>query len=361
MTGAVGLYIHIPFCHARCGYCDFAMFTGQEESVGRYLDALTVEMKSHGRRKIKTIFVGGGTPTVLSPIQIDSLFNSIRSSFDASALTEVTTEANPESATEETLTAFKRNGVNRLSFGLQTTDNALLKEIDRLHTFELFLERYELARRLGFKNINVDLIFGLPNQTAAAWEKTLRDVLRLAPEHISAYALKVETGTAFAKDHVEADPDLQAEMYLKTSEILSEAGYFHYEISNFARPGFESEHNLLYWQNAATIGVGLSAASHLGRRRWKNMRGLIDYVQASQEGKPWSVENVELSEDEQHRENMMLALRLRRGVPVDEVEKLNIPVATSFVEQGLALIEKGFYRLTPRGWLLSNQLFQHLI
>lgn len=361
MMQAAGLYVHIPFCHARCGYCDFATFTGQEHSVDRYLDALAVEMKTRSHQKVQTIFIGGGTPTVLSPAQIDKLFSSIRNSFDTSAVTEATIEANPESATDDILTAYMRNGINRLSFGLQTADDALLKRIDRLHTFDEFLTRFAAARALGFKNINIDLIFGLPGQTLADWTATVEKVLALKPEHISAYALKVEDGTAFGRDNVEAEPDLQADMYLAASERLKAAGYDHYEISNFAQPGFESKHNLLYWKNAPTIGIGLSAASHVGRRRWKNVRGLLDYMQASQDGKLWQAEDVELSESEQEKENVMLALRLKEGVPMAAVERANVPVAKQFIKEGLAVLENNFYKLTPRGWLVSNQLFQHLV
>jgi oxygen-independent coproporphyrinogen-3 oxidase len=361
MTEPIGLYVHIPFCHARCGYCDFATFTGQEQNIDRYLSALDVEMKSHGPQTVQTIFIGGGTPTVLSPAQIDTLFNSIRTSFDASRVIEATIEANPESATNDVLNAYLRNGINRISFGLQTTDDTLLKKIDRLHTFEEFTKRYELARTLGFENINIDLIFGLPGQTLSDWETTVKTVLALKPEHVSAYALKVEEGTAFSRDNVEAEPDLQAEMYLAASRLLMGAGYEHYEISNFAQPGFRSQHNLLYWKNEATIGIGLSAASHMGRRRWKNMRGLLDYMQAIQDGKTSQVENVELSENDQFRENVMLNLRLSEGVPVSVLEKTKIPVISQFVNEGLATLENNFFRLTPRGWLVSNQLFQYLV
>jgi oxygen-independent coproporphyrinogen-3 oxidase len=361
VTGAVGLYVHIPFCHARCGYCDFATFTGQEQSVDRYLNALAAEMKSHAPKSLQTIFIGGGTPTVLSPAQINTLFDSIRSSFDVAQLVEATIEANPESATRDVLNAYLRNGINRISFGLQTTDDALLKKIDRLHTFDEFKTRYTLARELGFENINIDLIYGLPGQTLGDWEATVKTVLALKPEHISAYALKVEEGTSFSRDNVEAEPDLQADMYLSASRLLMAAGYEHYEISNFARPGFRSQHNLLYWKNEATIGVGLSAASHVGRRRWKNVRGLLDYMQAIQEGKTSQSENIELSENDQFRENVMLNLRLSEGVPVSVIEQTKIPVIAQFVKEGLATLENNFFRLTPRGWLVSNQLFQYLV
>jgi oxygen-independent coproporphyrinogen-3 oxidase len=361
MSDAAGLYVHIPFCHARCGYCDFATFTGQEQNIDRYLDALAVEMKAHGRPALQTIFIGGGTPTVLSPSQIQRLFRSIRESFDTRHVIESTVEANPESASVEVLSAYVDCGVNRISFGLQTTDNALLKKIDRLHTYEEFLERYELARALGIRNINIDLIFGLPDQTYHGWEATLKKVIALQPEHISAYALKVEEGTTFARDHVEAEPDMEADMYLAASRWLSQAGYEHYEISNFSKPGYRSRHNSLYWKNGSTIGVGLSAASHMGRRRWKNVRGLLDYMRSAQTGQAFHVDDVELDENEHFKENVMLNLRLREGVSVSTLEKAKVPVAAQFVNQGLAVLENDVFRLTPRGWLMSNQLFQYLV
>jgi oxygen-independent coproporphyrinogen-3 oxidase len=355
-ASGVGLYIHIPFCHARCGYCDFATYVGQESNADAYLHAMKVEINAAPHYELETIFVGGGTPTTLTPAQIRFLFDAVHSHFDTSRLAEATVEANPESANADVLTAYQASGINRLSFGLQSANDAILKTLDRLHTFEEFAAQYTQARRLGFQNINIDLMYGLPGQTLADWKETLDRVVAFEPEHLSAYALKIEDGTRFARDNESIDNDLEADMYLLASETLEKAGYAHYEISNFAKPGYECRHNLLYWQNAATLGVGLSAASHIGNRRWKNVRGLSEYIQ----GAP-GIDSIELTGEDRDREDVMLGLRLNSGVESAALDRFDLPVMKQFRNLGLAVDQAGRTRLTPRGWLLSNQLFQYLV
>lgn len=356
-----GLYIHIPFCHAKCSYCDFATFVDQHHQIDNYLSALIKEMRFYEGRPLQTIFIGGGTPTVLSPAQIRFLGRAIHKTFDTSALTEATVEANPESADDDILKAYQDEGINRLSFGLQTTDNTLLANIGRLHSFEWFGDAYARARQLGFRNINIDLIFGLPGQTEISWKGTLTQVVGLNPEHISTYALKIEAGTKMAKENVMIDNDREALFYLTASENLTTNGYRHYEISNFSKPGFESRHNQLYWEQKNTIGVGLSATSYIDGRRFKNTPSLPDYMQKIEAGVSPILENSTLDPDEKEREDIMMALRLDRGVEEERVNKLKLPMAETFLKQGLAKVQNGYYALTPQGWLLSNQLFQWLV
>lgn len=357
----LGVYIHLPFCHAKCHFCDFATATHAENRVDPYLEALAKEVSARGGGRLRTLFIGGGTPTALTPTQINKLFSSLRLIFDLSALEEATVEANPESSSEEVLQAFLVNGIDRISFGLQSTQAHLLKTLNRVHNFEDFLMAYSRARRLGFKNINIDLMYGLPGQTVEDWKETLAAVTALSPEHLSAYALKVEPHTRLGNEAFAPDDDAEADQYLLASEILVRLGYRHYEISNFARPGFESLHNLRYWKNEPTIGLGVSAASYQDGVRSKNTSVLSDYIRDWSENRGRQLDTVNLPESEIERENVMLKLRLDSGVSLEDIRRINLPVFDQFLSRGLAKQEAGRFRLTPNGWLLSNQLFQHLV
>lgn len=361
LKSAAGLYIHIPFCTEKCDYCDFAAFAGANKFADEYLSALDWEMSRAPDVSLATIYIGGGTPTVLSPTQIGRLFASIRVHFDVAEIVECTAEANPESSSDSVLRAFQTAGVDRLSFGLQTTDDALLARLDRRHTCAEFENAFRRARAMGFSNINVDLIYGFPGQTMDAWKATLDRVMAWAPEHISAYALKIEPGTKLAKLRTSVDDDEEASMYLAASERLRSAGYRHYEISNFSRPGFESRHNLMYWRNEATIGVGVSAASHADGRRWKNTSNLIRYLEAFRAGASAVEETVELSPEAAERERIMLELRLDDGTTANRLESLAVSEAEEFLRNNLAVRDGHRYRLKPEGWLVSNRLFQHLV
>jgi len=357
----VGLYVHIPFCTARCGYCDFATTVGQEDLMDRYLAAVKQEASHHRGTEVQTLFFGGGTPTVLNPEQIHSLFSALKENFDFSEMSEATIEANPESATEPVLKAYQEEGINRISFGVQSTQNKLLKKLDRLHTWEGFQKAYHLARKLGIQNINTDLIFGLPDQTLADWMSTLEDIFSLNPDHISLYALKIEPGTPFEKQGIRIDDDLQADMYLMASEKCVSNGFHHYEISNFSKGEKECRHNLKYWRNEDTIGLGLSAASYHDEERQTNPRGLIDYIRMMEGGKPERKTTVRLGPSVRYKEDLMLGLRLNRGVKWDLLERTHLPIFTEFLKRDLAFLSDGYYRLRPDGWLLSNQLFQYLL
>ncbi len=361
MTSPVGLYVHLPFCDAKCSYCDFVTFTDRHAQIDSYLAALAAEMARYRGWPLQTLFVGGGTPTVLSPNQIEKLMRSIHQTFGMAGMTEATVEANPESATRDRLKAYQHAGINRLSFGVQTTNNLLLEKLGRLHNRETFLDRFESARSLGFQNINIDLMFGLPGQTLKDWHETLESVVKLHPEHISTYALKVEPSTKLGRDGFVVNGDLEADMYLFAADFLVAHGYGHYEISNFAKPGRESQHNLLYWQNKNTVGIGISSTSYVDGRRFKNTPHLKTYLDKARVSEQSLVEDVVLEANERQKESAMLALRLKRGIAHETLNGLDVPMTQTFLERGLAVLEKGMYSLTPKGWLLSNLLFEQFV
>jgi len=357
----VGLYVHIPFCDAKCHYCDFVTFVDKHADIEAYLNALHFELSQYPGHSLKTLFIGGGTPSVLNTQQISKLFSSIRTFFEIRDLEEATVELNPESVSPEKLGAFQKEGINRISFGLQTTNNALLARLGRLHDNERFLTVYQMAREQGFNDINVDLMLGLPGQTLADWGRSVDEVIALHPEHISAYALKIEPGTEFYREKLTVDGDLQADMYLLLCDKLRQAGFLHYEISNFAKPGHESKHNLRYWKNEETIGVGVSSATYINGRRIKNSGQFLAYLDRCQSGRFPEQTEEHLSDQQRQKENIMLGLRLSKGVETETIRSLSLPLVDIFLKRDLARIEGDRFSLTPQGWLLSNQLFQQLI
>ena len=281
------LYLHIPFCVKKCNYCDFLSAPAEEETRAAYVDALLEEIRGFEDPEdyeVVTVFFGGGTPSILPGQEIFRIMEALREKFSFRKGAEITLEANPGTVDKEKLSCYKKAGINRLSFGLQSADAEELKKLGRIHTWEKFLESFQLAREAGFSNINVDLMSALPGQTKESWEKTLRQVLALQPEHISAYSLIIEEGTPFyqlyekdverrdAGEEPELLPSEEEEraMYEATGRILKEQGYLHYEISNYAKPGRECRHNLGYWQRRDYLGFGLGASTLLNPVRYKN-------------------------------------------------------------------------------------------
>ncbi len=396
-----GLYLHIPFCAVKCRFCDFAAFPGRRGDVSRYVNALLRELTGiprlarvprrqsseqtrsvlvHGkgrsteffgekeraatcpRRVLETFFVGGGTPSILEPLEWRALLAGVRDSFDTDPNWEATLECNPDGVTAEKLKAWQESGMNRLSFGLQSDEPALLATLGRTHTYDDFVKVFRSARAQKFRNLNVDLMYGLPGQTLAGWTKTLRRVLEMGPDHLSAYGLQVEESTYFHRSGVQADDDLQAGMYEATADILESAGYVHYEISNFAKPGFECRHNLRYWRNQECLGAGVSSAWYDGTERHTNTDDLTHYMESVEtQGTPTS-ETVRLPPDQQEGENLMLALRLKEGVlPTSTGQSLYGPALDRHVRDGLLVREEGRYRPTRKGWRLSNRIFVDLL
>jgi len=281
----IGLYIHIPFCKRKCFYCDFISFAETEQNINLYIETLLKEAFFYKNEKLSTIYIGGGTPSVLIAEQLKYLITNIKKIFDISQLEEFSIELNPESADEEKLKLLFELKVSRLSFGLQSVYDAQLKQLGRLHNYNRFLEVYNNAQKTGFKNINIDLMYGIENQSIADLENSLNEVIELNPEHISLYPLTIEENTVFYKQNKIVDTDKQQQMYEVACSVLNKNNFIHYEISNWAKDNKISKHNLLYWKNKEYIGLGVSACSYYKRYRTKNTINLQDYIQKINEGK----------------------------------------------------------------------------
>ena len=362
MTSLPGLYVHIPFCRVKCRFCAFAAYPGRMNDIPRYLSALGKEIQSLPATTIDTLYFGGGTPTVLRPDQWRVLTEVFRDGIKITDGAEITVECNPEDSGGELFSTLREAGVNRLSVGLQAAQDRHLSALGRLHGWARFEKAWEDARAAGFKNLNVDLLYGLPDQTMDEWKETLEKVLVLGPEHLSAYALTVEEKTAFGHRGLETDDDLQADMYEFLADRMESAGFSHYEISNFARPGFECRHNLKYWRNEDCLGAGVSAAWYQDGVRRKNTENLTEYMEAVEAGRSPVVENIRLSEPERVGENLMLGLRTREGAFLtDRAEVLYGGVLRRHEADGLLVLKNGRALPTRRGWLLSNRLFRDLL
>ena len=321
------LYIHIPFCVKKCAYCDFLSGPAGEKEKEEYVKMLVDEIKNCPdtvqNYRVISIFFGGGTPSLLTGEQIGRLMDTVREIFTLDEDAEITMEMNPGTVTEEKLRKYRQAGVNRLSIGLQSVNDEELRLLGRIHTYEEFREAYHLARANGFSNINVDLISAIPGQTVESWRRTLEQVMALSPEHISAYSLIVEEGTPFARMAERGELQLPEEdteraMYEETREILAKYGFHRYEISNYARDGYECLHNVGYWIRRDYLGFGIGAASLVDNVRFQNGRDLITYLENPQNCRE---EEQVLTEQEQMEETMFLGLRLIRGISYEQFEK----------------------------------------
>lgn len=357
------IYIHIPFCVQKCAYCDFLSAPADEAVRERYIDALKEEIRQQkafgSEYKVISIFIGGGTPSILEGAQIAEILKEIRNYFVVEADAEITIECNPGTLSEDKLSCYKKSGINRLSLGLQSADNQELKLLGRIHTYEEFLESFSLARKLGFGNLNVDLMSALPGQTRDSWRETLRQVTALNPEHISAYSLIIEEGTPFYERYKPGgreecllpDEDMERQMYYDTGDILGAAGYERYEISNYAKPGFACRHNLGYWERREYLGLGLGASSLIKGVRYHNHRKLPEYLK-----RDYTHEEVQkLTRQEEQEETMFLGLRKTEGVLLTE-ELLGVYKETiqRLERKRLLLWEGGRVRLTELGIDVSN-------
>lgn len=356
-----GLYVHIPFCRRKCRYCDFVS-QASREPAGRYLDALRTHMRRYSGTGLSTVFVGGGTPTVLGADDLGELLRDIRKTFDCRALTEITVEANPESLTDEVCGSLVRNGANRLSIGCQSFSDAELESLGRVHTVSDFSRAYSAARRSGMRNINIDLMYGLPSQSLEDWKVNLDRALSCGSEHLSLYPLTVEPGTPFFEQGVRVSEDLQAEMYEYSMDALESAGYGHYEISNWAKPGFEARHNLTYWQNREYIGIGAAAASYYGGVRSKNIENIEGYIAAVNSGKDTACESERIDDAKRLSEEMILKLRCRAGI--ERAGAVNDAYGKTIDDLvGRRLLEQSgrTVRLTRKGLLLANQVMKEFV
>lgn len=384
MQKELELYLHIPFCVKKCKYCDFLSFAEGKEIQKKYVQALCEEINRWDgfvSRPISTIFIGGGTPSILPPEEIGRILESIQKKRDQRFPdpAEITIECNPGTADIESLKSYLEYGINRISFGLQSADNRELKTLGRIHSWEQFLESYELARMAGFKNINIDLMSALPGQTTESWRETLKKVLALHPEHISAYSLIIEEGTPFYQMYADADrcrqedepqsllpsEESEREMYEDTGRILAEHGYHRYEISNYARDGKECRHNCGYWNGTEYKGFGLGASSLLNHRRYRNTDSLEEYLGGCRQ--PELIE--ELTAQSEMEETMILGLRMMQGVSKDEfyrkygktLTEVYGEVIQKYVKMGLLTEDQKRIRLTEEGISVSNVILSDFL
>lgn len=367
----LGIYVHIPFCRSKCLYCDFYSLPQAEDRIKRYVKALCANISQiaqyTGGYQVDTVYFGGGTPTLLPERYLTDILERIAQRFHMGRDAEITIEANPESAQNwRALRRLRRGGFNRLSLGVQAADDALLRAVGRIHTFADVERSVEALRRAGFRNFSADLIYGLPGQSQAAWMDSLERTLALGPEHLSCYGLKVEEGTPLHRRQKELslpDDDTQADMYLSAVQMLTSGGYEHYEISNFARPGFESRHNSAYWQLRPYLGFGPSAASAFGGVRLLFPRDLDAFLAAED---PWALIQAE-GPAGGLEEYVMLSLRLEEGLDLDQVTKLGGDPA-GMAKRAAPLEKAGYLRrrenriaLTEEGWLVSNGVILALL
>ena len=367
----VGLYVHVPFCVRKCNYCDFCSFPVEKvDNRAQYIKALCREISSYKDKKIgiDSIFFGGGTPSLLEPQEFSLIVEEIKSSFAISDECEFTVECNPKTLTEQKLRVYSSLGVNRISLGLQSIHDNELKKLGRIHTFGDFLDSYELVRRCGFNNVNVDLMYGIPEQTADSFDKTVKKILELSPEHISVYGLILEDGTPFfeVKDTLPLpSEDEECDMYSAAATLLSDAGYIHYEISNYSKPGYECQHNLKYWKLREYIGVGAAAYSYFDSARFGNIDSISDYIDDKSRIAYYS----RVGREELAYDYVMLGLRLGTGISLTEYKSLfgkdfregREELISRFSSLGLLIESKERIFLTEKGFYLSNYLLTELI
>ncbi len=370
----ISLYIHIPFCKQRCFYCDFPTFAGKERFREDYVEALIKEIEDKcSNYLIKTIFIGGGTPSYLEEKELEKLLIAV-SKLNLSDKLEYSIECNPGTVNEDKLKIMKKYGINRISFGLQSCNNQLLKKIGRIHTFKEFLENYNLARKIGFNNINIDLMYGLPNLTIQDWKDTLEKISELRPEHISAYSLIIEEGTAFYKLYEKDKLELPSEddervMDKLTKDILKSNGYHQYEISNFALPGKECEHNKVYWSLEEYIGVGSASSSYIDGYRLVNTSNINDYIEKINNNISVVIDKYENTIEDEMEEFVFMGLRMVSGIDLLKFKKkfgvdinsIYKEVIEKNIKDGLLVVEENKMFLTAKGMELSNSVMSDFI
>lgn len=381
MSLPLALYVHIPFCAVRCHYCDFNTYAGLERLYVPFTNALVAEIERAGaarsRPDVRTVFIGGGTPTVLPPAQLARVLDACRTAFKVLPGAEVTSEANPGTADRAHFAALRSMGVNRLSMGVQSFDDAELKWLGRIHGADEAAAAYDAARAAGFTNINLDFMFGLPGQSPATWAATLARAVALRPEHLSLYSLTVEHGTPLATQvsrglSAAPDDDLAADLYNLAADALAAAGYEQYEISNWARThqlpasSFQCQHNLVYWRHEPYLGFGPGAHSFEADRRWWNVRPVPQYIERMGDGASPERDGETLDRRTAMGEVLMLGLRLlEEGVTDTRFRaRFGVELAEAFGPQIVGLVDRGLLarlpdriRLTSQGRLLGNQVF----
>ena len=372
----IGIYIHIPFCIKKCEYCDFVSYCNKKEYVPQYINALKKEIKNNINKeyKITTIYIGGGTPSSIEENYIADIIETIKLNMNDEDLKdfeniEVTIEVNPGTVNKEKLQVYKKIGINRLSIGLQETHNELLKSRGRIHTYEEFIKTYKLARKIGFNNINVDLMIALPNQTIQDIKENLEKITKLNPEHISVYSLILEEGTPFYNKYNEnkiklPDEELERNMYWYVKNTLENNGYMHYEISNFSKKGFESKHNMNCWNQEEYLGFGVAAHSYNNRIRYSNTNSIEEYIKGSNK-----IIHEEQTLEDMQKEYMLLGLRKIEGINIQKFknkfaqnpififkEQLN-----KLVDEELIIVDGNEIKLTNKGLDLANIVWEEFV
>lgn len=378
----LGIYVHIPFCKRKCNYCDFISFQNKDEIILKYIECLKKEIRQSIKLTnskdyiVKTIYIGGGTPSFIKSKYIIEIIKEIRKKYIVDENTEITIELNPGTVTEQKLSDYYNLGINRLSIGLQSDNDEILKNIGRIHTYSEFLDTYKLARKVGFKNINVDLMLGLPNQTIEMLENTVNNVIKLEPEHISVYSLILEEGTKLERQITNGElnlPDENTEriMYHLVKEILKQNGFIQYEISNYSKIGFKSKHNTDCWNQKEYIGFGLAAHSYIGMERFSNTTDIEEYIKNIENDhieKNYTI-NEKQDKISQMKEYMMLGLRKIKGISITEFEqKFNQnPIylyrmeLNKLVNEELLEIDGDNIKLTLKGLDFANLVWEEFI
>lgn len=376
MKKDIGLYIHMPFCKAKCYYCDFISYANKEKLIKEYVEALIKEMKHINLSKysIQTVYIGGGTPSLIDNESISKIMDNVRPFVADNA--EITIEINPGTANKEKLKKYKEIGINRLSIGLQSADNELLSEIGRIHKYEDFLNVYNEARNIGFRNINVDLMLGLPNQDLKKLEESVKEVITLSPEHISIYSLILEENTklydmVMNEELKLPDEAIERKMYWNVKKMLENEGYIHYEISNFAKEGYKSRHNSDCWEQKEYIGIGVSSHSYLNNKRYSNSESVEEYIKNINNNdfdKNITIHEEQTKEDKQ-KEYMILGLRKINGVNITKFKNkfgenpifLYRQELNKLVQEELIEIYDNNIKLTDKGLDLANIVWEEFI
>jgi putative oxygen-independent coproporphyrinogen III oxidase len=362
VTERAGLYVHVPFCLTRCGYCDFNTYAGLDHLSGRYVNALHDEARLAAPEwtdsTVVSLFLGGGTPTTLPAATIAQLISHVHDCFAFEPNAEITSEANPDTVDEGYLAGLLEAGVTRLSMGVQSFDPRVLESLERIHSPESARAAFTAARAAGFAGVNLDLIYGAHGETLESWKRTLDEAIAMDPEHLSCYALTIEPATPLGRKVAAGlvpppDPDLQADMYDLACGALTRAGYGHYEVSNWSKPGHQCVHNMGYWEVRPYLGLGAGAHSFRGSRRWWNVRPPQEYMDLVGAGRLPIGGAEQLTDDERHLERLLLGLRTADGVPKEWLDPAR---ADRFVADGLAVRHNGHVALTDRGMLLANEL-----
>ena len=377
MNGGMELYLHMPFCVRKCAYCDFLSFPTDQETQNLYTRRLREDIDAMGKKygdiPVDTIFIGGGTPSVPDSALVVGIMEHVRKAFHVAEGAEISMEANPGTVTREKLTDYRRAGINRLSFGLQSANDRELKLLGRIHTWAEFLESFHLARECGFTNINIDLMSALPGQTRESWKDTLKRVTDLNPEHISAYSLIIEDGTPFGEKYgseegrkLLPDEDSEREMYHETKRFLRDCGYERYEISNYAKPGRACRHNIGYWTGLPYLGLGLGASSYMDGCRFAVNSDMKQYL----EEKPGMFTDVEkLTKKDMEEEFFYVGLRMTAGVSLPEFERrfgvsakdVYPGLMETFVAEKAAVFQGDRFVLTDYGLDVSNYIMAQFL